>query len=109
MDLLAGVGSGFSRTSRFLAIAGIVICSESVSSLPQSTSADATFEVASVTPETKHRQPFTPVDLAFLRAVARNVRDGRYQLPFGPVSVLIEAAYDIDDSQLLGAPAWVRS
>jgi uncharacterized protein (TIGR03435 family) len=66
------------------------------------------FEVATIKPR-KSTQPVTSVDLNFFMAAGKSARHGRFQLNGAPLTVLIELAYNVKDSQVLGAPEWVNT
>jgi uncharacterized protein (TIGR03435 family) len=69
---------------------------------------EAKFDVASIKP-TSSGGPLNEVDLGFLRAVARGSSHGTFHVPFAPLHLLIQLAYNAKDYQILGEPAWASS
>src|SRR5579862_2465279 len=71
----------------------------------------ASFEVASIRQSTSFRnRPTDAVNLEVVRLAAQyNSQHGRFRLLGGPVSVLIQLAYNINAFQALGGPSWVNS
>jgi uncharacterized protein (TIGR03435 family) len=75
--------------------------------------ASTEFDVASIKLNVSDGQPpLNPVVMTFLRSVAHSQSNGRFTMRgmgATPVSVLIQAAYDVKEFQILGAPAWSNS
>jgi len=102
--------------SRMLMLIGAGIMALVTSAMAQSPapSVKATeFEVASIKPNnSSNLPPLNPVVLMVLRNGARFARNGRYTMQginATTLSVLIQAAYDVRDFQILEAPGWVSS
>ncbi len=66
----------------------------------------ARFEVASVKQIPGVHPPPDDVEMNLLRPVIRN---GRFTMKNAPLSLLIQAAYNVKDFQVQGAPAWVNA
>ena len=72
----------------------------------------AEFEVASIKLNTDVRPPLNVVDRTFMRLTASGASNGRYTMRgFGAptVSVLIQAAHNVKEFQVVGAPGWVNT
>ena len=68
------------------------------------------FEVVFIKLNTEARPPFNAVDRTFMRLTASGASNGRYTMRgFGAptVSVLIQAAHQVKEFQVVGAPGWV--
>lgn len=94
-------------------IASVVILAStgSHSLVAQSTPASE-FEVASIKLNTDARPPFNAVDRTFMRLTASGASHGRFTMRgFGAptVSVLIQAAHQVKEFQVVGAPGWVNT
>jgi bla regulator protein BlaR1 len=77
---------------------------------PSATPAAQKFEVASIKPVSRGMNPPpNSIELNFLRAVAHVSRNGRFNMKTVPVSLLIQLAYNVQDSQVLGEPSWTNS
>ena len=73
---------------------------------------EAEFEVASIKLNTDARPPFNAVDRTFMRLTASGASHGRFTMRgFGAptVSVLIQAAHQVKEFQVVGAPGWVNT
>jgi uncharacterized protein (TIGR03435 family) len=96
-----------------LIVAGIVALVTSAIAQNATPSVSATeFDVASIKPNnSSNLPPLTPVGLMVLRNGAIFTRNGRYSMQginATTPSVLIQAAYNVRDFQILEAPAWVE-
>ena len=77
---------------------------------PSAPPAEQKFEVASVKPVSRGMDhPLNSIDLNLLMGVAHGSRHGRFSMRNVPLSLLIQLAYDVQDSQVLGGPAWTNS
>ena len=94
-------------------IASVVILTSTGShSLVAQSSPASEFEVASIKLNTDARPPFNAVDRTFMRLTASGASHGRFTMRgFGAptVSVLIQAAHQVKDFQVVGAPGWVNT
>ena len=92
-----------------------VIVALMTSAIAQTTapSAATEFEVASIKPNNIDTlPPLNAVSLTMLRLAATYAQNGRYTkqgIGATTLSILIQAAYNVRDFQILGAPEWVGS
>lgn len=63
------------------------------------------FDVVSIRPD-KNSCPMGPLERALLDREAKSSSHGRFQARHIPLTILIELAFGIRESQLVGAPSW---
>jgi uncharacterized protein (TIGR03435 family) len=101
--------------SRMPSLIAAVIVALMTSAIAQTTapSAATEFEVASIKPHNSDTLPsLNAVSLTMMRLVATYARNGRYTkqgIGATTLGILIQAAYNVRDFQILGAPGWVGS
>ena len=96
-----------------LIVAVIVALMTSATAQTTAPSAATEFEVASIKPSNSDTlPPLNAVSLTMLRRAAtyaRNRRNTKQGIGATTLSILIQAAYNARDFQILGAPGWIGS
>src|SRR5688572_23107361 len=93
-------------------VSASVVAQQAQSPDAASSTAPPEFEVASIKLNTDVRPPLNVVDRTFMRLTASGANNGRYTMRgFGAptVSVLIQAAHNVKEFQVVGAPGWVNT
>lgn len=91
-------------------ILAVVCLTDPQRSFAQSTTSAAKFEVVSIRLSPRRVDgPLNIIDFNFLRSMAQGSRGGRFTLDGASLKFLIELAYDVKDSQVLGRPSWADS
>jgi len=76
---------------------------------PSAVAAGAKFAAASIKASAEGRGPLDAMELGFVTVQARASRNGRFSVSGARLDLLIELAYGVRESQILGLPRWAHT